>query len=129
MEPAAPIAAPTQIWSAQDGSMRGGDDAVPSLNPALDDVRFCPRCAAEAQVAFPRELSVDAADAPWVLVEEPGLRERLAPHGVLVRDCTSFGLAGTARVAVPDEAGLERLETALRRASRPVPTCSGPGVW
>ncbi len=27
-----------------------------SLNPALDDARFCPRCAAEAQVSFPREL-------------------------------------------------------------------------
>lgn len=61
-------------------------------------------------------LAVRAADAPWVLVEEPGLRARLAPHGVLVRDCTSFGLPGTARIAVPDEAGLDRLEAALRRA-------------
>lgn len=60
-------------------------------------------------------LTVDAADAPWVLVDSTGLRERLAPHGVLVRDCTSFGLPGTARVAVPDEAGLECLAAALRR--------------
>lgn len=59
-------------------------------------------------------LRVDAADAPWVLVEEPGLRERLAPHGVLVRDCTSFGMPGVHRVAVPDEAGLERLGRTLR---------------
>lgn len=29
---------------------------MPSLNPALEDVRFCPRCAAQAQIAFPREL-------------------------------------------------------------------------
>lgn len=28
-----------------------------SLNPALDDARFCPRCAAEATVAFPRSLT------------------------------------------------------------------------
>lgn len=28
-----------------------------SLNPALEDVRFCPRCAAEATVAFPRSLT------------------------------------------------------------------------
>ncbi len=29
----------------------------PSLNPALEDVRFCPRCGAEAQVRFPRSIS------------------------------------------------------------------------
>ena len=28
-----------------------------SLNPALDDVRFCPRCGAEAEIAFPRSLT------------------------------------------------------------------------
>lgn len=61
-------------------------------------------------------LAVEAADAPWVLVHEPGLRERLAPHGVLVRGCTSFGLPGTARMAVPDEAGLERVRRALEQA-------------
>jgi ADP-ribose pyrophosphatase YjhB (NUDIX family) len=27
-----------------------------SLNPALDDVRYCPRCGAEAQVTYPRSL-------------------------------------------------------------------------
>lgn len=61
-------------------------------------------------------LTVDGADAPWVLVDAPGLRARLAPHGVLVRDCASFGMPGVARVAVPDEAGLERLERALARS-------------
>lgn len=65
-------------------------------------------------------LEVEAADAPWVLVHDPthGLRERLAPHGVLVRDCTSFGLPGTYRVAVPDEAGLDRLADGLQLACR-----------
>ena len=29
---------------------------MPSLNPALEDVRYCPRCAAEARITFPREL-------------------------------------------------------------------------
>lgn len=59
-------------------------------------------------------LRVEAADAPWVLVHEPGLREHLAPHGVLVRDCTSFGMPGVARIAVPGPDGLGRLATALR---------------
>jgi ADP-ribose pyrophosphatase YjhB (NUDIX family) len=29
----------------------------PSLNPSLEDVRFCPRCGAEADVAFPRSIT------------------------------------------------------------------------
>lgn len=64
-------------------------------------------------------LAVDAADASWVLVDSPGLRERLAPHGVLVRDCTSFGLPGVHRMAVPDADGLERVARALERISGP----------
>ena len=71
-----------------------------------------------------RGFAVQAADAPWVLVQAPGLREILASHGVLVRDCTSFGLAGTARVAVPDTAGLERLAAALDNAGIAAP--AGP---
>ncbi len=63
-----------------------------------------------------RGLAVRAADAPWVLVQAPGLRDALAPHGVLVRDCAGFGLDGTARVAVPDAAGLARLAAAMDRA-------------
>jgi histidinol-phosphate/aromatic aminotransferase/cobyric acid decarboxylase-like protein len=60
-------------------------------------------------------FDVHAADAPWVLVHDAGdLRDRLASRGILVRDCTSFGLAGTVRIAVPDEPGLARLTAALR---------------
>lgn len=63
-------------------------------------------------------LLVEAADAPWVLVHSAGdLRARLAPAGVVVRDCASFGMAGVARLAVPDEAGLERLDDALARSA------------
>ena len=65
-----------------------------------------------------RGLHVEARDAPWVLVHDGSLREALAPEGVLVRDCTSFGLPGVTRVAVPDDEGLARLATALDRAGR-----------
>jgi histidinol-phosphate/aromatic aminotransferase/cobyric acid decarboxylase-like protein len=57
-----------------------------------------------------------SSDAPWLLVEAPGLRERLAPRGVVVRDCTSFGLPDHVRIAVPDDAGLERLHHVLPHA-------------
>ncbi len=53
------------------------------------------------------------SDANWVLVDAPGLREQLAPLGVLVRDCAGFGLPGVARIAVPDSSGLSRLDAAL----------------
>jgi len=76
--------------------------------------------AALVEVLAAHGLRAAPSDANYVLVDAPGLRERLAPHGVLVRDCASFGLVGTARVAVPDEAGLDRLDDALRHlSSRP----------
>lgn len=65
------------------------------------------------------DLEVTNAAAPWVLVDRPGLREALAPHGVLVRDCTSFGMPGVARIAVPHPDQLARLDCALVRALDP----------
>lgn len=62
-------------------------------------------------------LLAGPSDANWVLVEAPGLRERLAPHGVLVRDCSSFGLEGVVRIAVPSADGLARLDEALSALS------------
>ena len=60
-------------------------------------------------------LDVRAGAAPWVLVHDAGdLRDRLATRGILVRDCSSFGMPGVVRIAVPDEAGLTRLRAALR---------------
>ena len=46
-------------------------------------------------------------------MKAPGLREHLAPRGVVVRDCASFGLPDHVRIAVPDDAGRARLEEAL----------------
>jgi histidinol-phosphate/aromatic aminotransferase/cobyric acid decarboxylase-like protein len=58
-------------------------------------------------------LRAKSSDANWVLVAAPGLRDALLPHAVAVRDCASFGLPGTVRIAVPDEDGLRRLDQAL----------------
>jgi len=58
-------------------------------------------------------LDAGPSDAPWLVVRAPGLRSRLAPHGVLVRDCASFGMPDHVRIAVPDPSGLARLADAL----------------
>jgi len=42
-----------------------------SLNPALEDVRFCPRCAQLAEVSFPRELRCDACGYHALWSPEP----------------------------------------------------------
>jgi histidinol-phosphate/aromatic aminotransferase/cobyric acid decarboxylase-like protein len=57
------------------------------------------------------------SDANWVLVDAPGMREALAPHGVVVRDCASFGLDGVVRIAVPNDHGRARLRDALESVS------------
>ncbi|HEX6393989.1 MAG TPA: aminotransferase class I/II-fold pyridoxal phosphate-dependent enzyme [Acidimicrobiales bacterium] len=62
------------------------------------------------------------SDANWLLLEAPGLRDELAQRAILIRDCSSFGMPGVVRIAVPPEGGLERLEVALahrRPSGRP----------
>ena len=53
------------------------------------------------------------SQANWLLVDAPELRDHLAARAILVRDCASFGLPGTVRIAVTDDEGLDRLEAAL----------------
>lgn len=60
-----------------------------------------------------RGFSPRPSDANWLLLEAPGLRPHLAARAILVRDCSSFGMPGTVRIAVPDADGLERLSAAL----------------
>ena len=60
-------------------------------------------------------LSALPSDSPWVLAPDAaGLRDALALRAVVVRDCSSFGLPDHVRIAVPDGAGLDRLDRALR---------------
>ena len=97
--------------------------APPELLATVDLRAWCAGIA-ELRVALTGLLEsygllVHPSDANWVLVERTaGLRESLAPYGVVVRDCASFGLPGVTRIAVPSAAGLERLSVALGRALR-----------
>lgn len=62
-------------------------------------------------------LAVRPSAANWVLIDEvPHLRAALVDHGVLVRDCTNFGLPGTVRMAVPHPDDLGRVLTAVERS-------------
>jgi histidinol-phosphate/aromatic aminotransferase/cobyric acid decarboxylase-like protein len=96
--------------------------ALPELLAALDlaDSVRCIRALREQLRVLLEEHDMIArpSDANWLLVDAPGLRELLAPKGIVVRDCTSFGLTGVTRVAVPNESGLERLAAALRNLRR-----------
>jgi histidinol-phosphate/aromatic aminotransferase/cobyric acid decarboxylase-like protein len=68
--------------------------------------------------ALLREHGFDPApsDGNFVLVRAaPGLRDALAQHGVLVRDTSSFGIKDGVRIAVPNDAGLDRLARALEK--------------
>lgn len=59
-------------------------------------------------------LDPQPSQANFVLCPVPtGFREELLLQGVIVRDCTSFGLPDHVRIAVPDEEGLVRLAAAL----------------
>jgi threonine-phosphate decarboxylase len=91
--------------------------ALPELLASVD----LPRTAAEVRRLRGRLVALlraaghhpREADANWVLVDSPHLRDRLARAAIAVRDCTSFGMPGTVRIAVPGESGLARLEAAL----------------
>jgi histidinol-phosphate/aromatic aminotransferase/cobyric acid decarboxylase-like protein len=92
--------------------------ALPDLLAAADLTGWRDRIAGQraelAALLAAHDLIADAADAPWVLVRAPGLRERLAVGGVVVRSCASFGLPDHARIAVPDDEGLARLAEVLQ---------------
>jgi histidinol-phosphate/aromatic aminotransferase/cobyric acid decarboxylase-like protein len=54
------------------------------------------------------------SDANFLLCDAPpGFRDKLLGQGIVVRDCTSFGLPDQVRLAVPDYEGIERLSAAL----------------
>lgn len=62
---------------------------------------------------------VRATTANWLLIDHPSdLRLRLARHGVIVRDCTSFGLDHTFRVALPKPHLLDRVIAAFARVAQ-----------
>ena len=93
---------------------------IPELLARADLPRWASANARRREALAAALPGVEPSDANFVLVRvEQGAAEaraRLAQRGVLVRDCTSFGLPGHIRVAVPDEIGLTRLVAAWEEA-------------
>jgi threonine-phosphate decarboxylase len=89
---------------------------VPELFARADLPRWAATTARRRAALAAAIPGVEPSDANFVLAQvEDGAaaaRARLARRGVLVRDCTSFGLPGHVRIAVPDEVGLARLVAA-----------------
>ncbi|MCU1392325.1 MAG: putative threonine-phosphate decarboxylase [Ilumatobacteraceae bacterium] len=71
------------------------------------------------------DLGFDVMDgvAPWLLLPStPGLRAALAPLGIVVRDCGSFGLPDVHRIGLPAPRDVDRVLTALATVAPRVPT-------
>ncbi len=113
-----PCAARQPRWSVSSLALA----TLPDLLDQADPMRWAQQIASareELTALLTRHgVSVDVADAPWVLAHTPqDLRTALAPQGVLVRDCASFGIPDTYRIAVPDADGLARLAKALQHTT------------
>lgn len=62
-----------------------------------------------------RNIPVQVTEANWLLIYESSrLFEHLANKNIFIRNCESFGLFGTYRVAIPNKASIDRVRAALR---------------
>ena len=92
---------------------------VPELLARADLPQWAATTARRREALTAAIPGVEPSDANFVLVRvQEGAAEArasLARRGVLVRDCTSFGLPAHVRIAVPDEAGLACLIAAWEK--------------
>lgn len=84
---------------------------------AATDIEAWQRQIETLRTSFAAELRslgyvVRDTSVNWLLVHDD-LRARLAPHGVVVRDCASFGMHGWSRVALARPDDLDRVLTAF----------------
>jgi histidinol-phosphate/aromatic aminotransferase/cobyric acid decarboxylase-like protein len=68
-------------------------------------------CASIDQLGF----AARETEANWILVDGEDLRNRLAQVGVLVRDCSSFGMHRTVRVGLPSTDQFDQVVSAFER--------------
>jgi len=94
---------------------------------AVTDLDAWTRAIAELRGRFAARIAelgfaVTDGAANWVLldaVDASLLRGQLAQHGIIVRDCSNFGLPTTVRIALPHAADLDRVLIALAATTSP----------
>jgi histidinol-phosphate aminotransferase len=113
------VAAVRPPWSVNAGALRAG---LAALQPdAQLHVQRAREVVAESRAYLTRELTrlghrVRNSNANFILIEvgdAPAFRRALLPLGMVVRDCTSFGLPNHVRIACRLLAECERLIAAI----------------
>jgi histidinol-phosphate aminotransferase len=106
-------------WSVNAGALRAG---LAALQPEAQlHVERARKVVAESRAYLTRELTrlgfcVGASNANFILVQvgdASTFRRALLPLGIVVRDCTSFGLPAHVRIACRLPAECERLIAAI----------------
>jgi histidinol-phosphate/aromatic aminotransferase/cobyric acid decarboxylase-like protein len=89
---------------------------------AVTDLPGWATSIASLRTAFANELQrlglhVDPSTANWVLVHHAAhLRAPLAKLGIVIRDCSSFGMPTTVRIALPKPGEVERVLSSIAAA-------------
>jgi histidinol-phosphate/aromatic aminotransferase/cobyric acid decarboxylase-like protein len=125
VESAATIRARQPRWSVSSVALATLVDLLDAWDLAAGAERIARRRADFAAELIDLGYRPRTGVAPWLLLDaSAGLRELLAPRGIAVRDCTSYGMPGVHRVALPVDAHLDRVLSALadvRAGCGPVP--------
>ncbi|HEY0582506.1 MAG TPA: histidinol-phosphate transaminase [Chloroflexota bacterium] len=112
-------------WSVNSGALRAGLAALEP--PALAHVGRARAIVAESRVLLTDGLArlgytVRPSAANFVLVDVGNgarFRQALLPHGIVVRDCASFGLPQQVRIACRLPADCQRLLDAITQIAAP----------
>jgi histidinol-phosphate/aromatic aminotransferase/cobyric acid decarboxylase-like protein len=89
---------------------------------ASTDLAGWASCIGTLRASFAAELTgmglvVTPSAANWVLVHQvPDLRSALALQGIAVRDCASFAMPGTVRIALPHPCDVDRVLVSISAA-------------
>jgi len=113
------------MWSLNGLASSALPDLLAPLDIASDFVAIADLRQRLRSLLLRFGLTALPSDANWLLVKRRGLREALAREGVVVRDCSNFGLIDTSRIAVANEEGLARLESALDKIDGTIEQSSG----
>ena len=101
-------------WSVNALALAVVAELLPRTDLATTAARIAEHRATFAGAVTALGYSVRPGIAPWLLLDDsPGLRAALAPTGIVVRDCMSFGMPGVHRIGLPRPVDVDRVLDAL----------------